>query len=1124
MIYPSHFKDYFTSKTRYQAMLFLVGGKIAVQKIEKEALYYTVWDELTEEAVLRIDKPGSFIQDHCTCGRSAPGSFCKHIAAGILLLNQFHYFDNSVSTMAEVLKDYPRLFQPKPRELKLVTPFDQEKKKPAVREYEPPPKPPVPKKSREELQAAKKAREEAKEREEKIKAEAENRIKEKLMSILPPGYDIREKKHEPRQDLVFVLNPKLSGVSITLEKAVLSDGLGPVFKGKVTAKDISARSPLSFEDEMLYNFFLMRGSSFDLGQKFFEYENTSAPSEGQEHLMLFPEMMRRILGESRLYWRKDAQSSPEPVQRPGVILQAVIKTEQKKDEYILRLAFSGDGEIDSLENVHRLMLNPMVVLYKGSIITIPNLTNQQYRYFRGQGSKVAIPDSLRLFAEDTLIPGLIQYIDVEGVNFRRIKEPEVLKKGVLLGENDMSLTLKLVFSYDDTLVQHDPARIREVVRNHEGYTVINRNKQFEREAYEHLSEYPLKETQPGVFLPRQDPVLFLHRKLDELKRDGFEIYGEKELKNLIVKEQSPRLVLTIRSGTDWFDLRGDVKFGEHTLRLKDLADSVKEGKQYIRLDDGSLGVLPESWVRKFMRVLPMSSQSDEGLLYSHAQALLVSEIAEEAESVEEDEIYTSRLERLKDFRGIQIKEIPDDINATVREYQKAGYSWLHFLKEFSFGGILADDMGLGKTLQVLMMLLHEKRNRPGVPSLIVAPTSLLFNWINESEKFTPELRFFRYHGGERKETDRLGKMDYDILITTYGIMLNDAEMLREIRFNFIILDESQKIKNPLSKTARAAYRLRGESRICVTGTPVENNLAELWSQFHFTNPGLLSSLNTFKQLYITPIQKHEDKDTLAALRKITFPFILRRTKELVAPELPEKTEIIHYCEMEEEQRKFYEYWRDTIKLDILSEIQEKGLNKSRIKILEGLLRLRQIANHPRLLKQKEVNKSGKFDEFRLLADSVTKENHKILVFSQFTKMLEILRHSAEKMGIQYAFLTGQTMNREEEVEKFQTNPEVKLFFISLKAGGFGLNLTAADYVIHYDPWWNPAAESQATDRAHRIGQNKKVFVYRLITRNTVEEKIIKLQEDKRRLAESVLSLEGSGFKNLTADDIKELFS
>lgn len=1133
MIYAKDFKNFFSPKIRYKAMLFLVGGKIGVQKIEKETLYFTVWDQSTEEASLLIDKAGKFIQENCSCGRSAPYKFCEHIAAGLLLLNQFHYFDNSVSTMEAALRDHPRLFQPQNRELKLITPAIADKDKnqtKAGRKVQGPPAPADKKETHTRLEARLKAEKEArakeaKEAEERRRAEMDKRVQEKLIKLLPQDYENPVKRPQERAKLVFVLNPRLSGITITLERAVYTDDQPPVFKGKASAKDISYLGPLNFEDEMLFSFFINRGSSFDLGQKFFEYDYVIKSNAGTEQLMLYPEMVKKILHSEALYWRKDTQNAAEKVVFSGVEYSAVIKAEVTKKEYKLDLSFEGgEVEITSLERVHRLLLSPMVVFREGKIFTLRNLSNEQFRYFLGQGCSITLPSSMKLFVEDTLIPGLIQYIDIRGINFKRIKEPEILKKGVLLGENDMSLVLRLVFAYDDVLVQHDVAKLREVVKTHDGYTVVNRQKQFEKEAWQQLSEYPLKETKPGIFIPKHDPVLFLYKKLDQLKADGFEIYGEKELKNLIVKQQKPRLMLSIKSGQDWFDLKGEVKFGDHTMQLQDLFGSVKAGKQYIRLDDGSLGVLPESWVRKFIRVLPLSHQEDGGLQYTHAQALLVNEIAEEAESVDMDEIYTMRLERLKDFKGIKEQKLPSKVNATVREYQRTGYSWLHFLKEFSFGGILADDMGLGKTLQVLMMLLHEKRKKADRPSLIVAPTSLIFNWVNESEKFTPELRFLRYFGGERKEHDLPSKKDYDILITTYGIMLNDIEELKNIRFNFIILDESQKIKNPIAKTAKAAFTLKGDNKLCVTGTPVENNLAELWSQFNFTNPGLLSGLNTFKQSFITPIQKYQDEETLAALRKITFPFILRRTKEFVAAELPEKTEIIHYCEMEEEQRKFYEYWRDSIKLSLIAEIEEKGLNKSRIKILEGLLRLRQIANHPRLLKQKEVNKSGKFDEFRLLVDSVTRENHKILVFSQFTKMLEILRQSAEKREIKYAYLTGSTVNREEEVDKFQNDPEVKLFFISLKAGGFGLNLTAADYVIHYDPWWNPAVEQQATDRAHRIGQQKKVFVYKLITRDTVEEKIVKLQEAKKKLAESVLSLEGSGFKNLTADDIKELFS
>ncbi|MDP2366042.1 MAG: DEAD/DEAH box helicase, partial [Ignavibacteria bacterium] len=333
----------------------------------------------------------------------------------------------------------------------------------------------------------------------------------------------------------------------------------------------------------------------------------------------------------------------------------------------------------------------------------------------------------------------------------------------------------------------------------------------------------------------------------------------------------------------------------------------------------------------------------------------------------------------------------------------------------------------------------------------------------------------------------------------------------------------KKIKNPISKSARVARTLKGKYKLCLTGTPVENNLEELWSQFSVINPGMLGTLNKFQDAFVKPIQKYNNNGAAEHLKKIIYPFVLRRTKDIVAKELPKKTEITHFCEMEPEQEKIYNLWRDSIREEILKSISKVGIKKSGFKVIEGLLRLRQICNHPVLVKDNYAKKSGKFQEFIEQTEKVLNEGHKVLVFSQFVKMLEIIRTHLDKNKINYEYLTGSTKDREACVNNFQNNEDIKIFLISLKAGGFGLNLTAADYVFHYDPWWNPAVEMQATDRTHRIGQNKNVFVYKFITKNSVEEKILLLQEKKKKLVENIISSEKSVLKNLSKDDIDVLF-
>jgi non-specific serine/threonine protein kinase len=354
-------------------------------------------------------------------------------------------------------------------------------------------------------------------------------------------------------------------------------------------------------------------------------------------------------------------------------------------------------------------------------------------------------------------------------------------------------------------------------------------------------------------------------------------------------------------------------------------------------------------------------------------------------------------------------------------------------------------------------------------------------------------------------------------------VLRDIAIFKEREFNYIILDESQKIKNPLAKTSKLIRTLNAQHRLCLTGTPIENNLTELWSQLSFLNPGMLGSLSKFQEAFIKPIQKVNDTSATEYLKKTIYPFILRRTKNVVAKELPAKSEIIHYCEMDPLQQKTYNIWRDSIRDEIAKEIEKNGIKKSGFKVMEGLLRLRQICNHPLLVKNNYKGKSGKLEEFKELLGKALEENHKVLVFSQFVSMLDILKTYLNKEKILYEYLTGQTKDRESCVKNFQNDEKIKVFLISLKAGGFGLNLTAADYVFHYDPWWNPAAEIQATDRAHRIGQNKNVFVYKFITKGSVEEKILHLQDKKKKLVENIITSESGILKNLTKDDINILF-
>ncbi|WP_020561172.1 DEAD/DEAH box helicase [Thiofilum flexile] len=480
--------------------------------------------------------------------------------------------------------------------------------------------------------------------------------------------------------------------------------------------------------------------------------------------------------------------------------------------------------------------------------------------------------------------------------------------------------------------------------------------------------------------------------------------------------------------------------------------------------------------------------------------------------------------RLSDFSGITPVPPPEGLQATLRPYQQQGLNWLQFLREYQLNGILADDMGLGKTLQALAHLLIEQQRLPDAPpSLIVAPTSLMSNWRREAERFTPQLKVLVLHGSERHQHFETLK-NYDLILTTYPLIVRDEALYAEYNFHYLILDEAQTIKNAKSKTSQAIFSLKAQHRLCLTGTPMENHLSELWSLFHFLMPGFLGSHDQFGRLFRTPIEKHQDLARQHQLRQRIQPFMLRRSKALVASELPPKTEIIRTVALEGKQRDLYETVRLAMDQKVRDEINQKGLARSHIMLLDALLKLRQICCDPRLIKLEQAQniiQSAKLELLMTLLPEMVEEGRKVLLFSQFTSMLSLIETELVNANIRFTKLTGQTRRREEVINEFQEG-DASVFLISLKAGGTGLNLTAADTVIHYDPWWNPAAENQATDRAYRLGQDKPVFVYKLITEETVEEKILRLQQRKQALADGIYSGKESESNDLSADDLLDL--
>ncbi len=611
---------------------------------------------------------------------------------------------------------------------------------------------------------------------------------------------------------------------------------------------------------------------------------------------------------------------------------------------------------------------------------------------------------------------------------------------------------------------------------------------------------------------------------EKLKTEGIEVFGFSNLKNFKYSPHKGKVTTHIKSGQDWFDVEIEITFGDMSVSLKDVQKALKKGENFVKLSDGSLGLLPEEWLKKLERYLRIGHIKSDNLKISKLHFSVIDELFEEKDYLDIAKEIHEKRKRLENFSEIKEVVLPKNLLGELRDYQKSGFNWLNFLQEFQWGGILADDMGLGKTIQILAFLLKQSAESKKA-NLVVVPTTLLFNWEKEVEKFAPTLKCYFHHGlGRMKEVTEF--KDFNVIVTSYGIMARDIEMFRKYEFNFVILDESQAIKNPASQRFKATTLLRAKNRLTLTGTPIENNTFDLYAQMEFLNPGFLGSQAHFKENFSDPIDKNGDAERAAELQRMINPFILRRTKEQVAKELPPKVEDFIYCEMDTEQRKVYDAFRNKYRDYLLGKIDENGIENSKLYVLEGLTKLRQICDSPELLSDDE-NYGTDSVKIRELVKHITEKTgkHKLLIFSQFVKMLTVIRRELDERNIRYDYLDGQSTqtSRQGSVEHFQSDDNTRVFLISLKAGGVGLNLTAADYVYIVDPWWNPAVENQAIDRAYRIGQDKHVIAYRMICTETIEEKIMKLQDKKKKIAGDIISTDEGFIKNLTKSDIEELF-
>lgn len=780
------------------------------------------------------------------------------------------------------------------------------------------------------------------------------------------------------------------------------------------------------------------------------------------------------------------------------------------------------------------LLNLALIRYDNMLYTVPTLADiHLIDHFMPDG-KLSVPDiDWHPFLEQKLLEwGKTVPLHFDSSLMRREENIQPVYQ-LYLQELEQVMVFKPSFSYDHTVIPW--GHTGDVIKTENGKVVIiSRDEASELKFIQHLrylhSEMQCNARDRFFYLTAQAVVnnhWFFHFT-ESMKEWGVELFGYEGLRNLRVNTHKPETRVRVSSGIDWFDADVEVAFGDQVITIAAIKKAVAQKANYVRLGDGSIGLLPEEWMKKYALLLKMGEARDGKLRLKkyHFTAIdeLLSTVDEEKWQLELAE-KKERLANIIEHNFTQLQAPPEVANI-LRPYQHTGFQWLAFLQEAGWGGILADDMGLGKTIQTLAYLKYYKNQFPEATFLVICPTTLLYNWENEIKKFTPGLSYIIHHGPKRTASIK-GLVTQDIIITTYGTMRSDIKLFSTHTFDYIVLDESQAIKNPQSQVAKASLLLQAKNKIALSGTPVQNNTFDLYSQMNFLNPGMLGSREFFNNEFAIPIDKFQESETQQQLRKLIYPFLLRRTKEQVAKDLPSKTETIMYCEMGKEQRKIYDAYRNSYKSSILGMIDEQGIERSHLHILQGLTKLRQICDSPAILNEEEryENHSTKLEELvREIKENVG--DHKALIFSQFIGMLSLIREQLEKQHIPYAYFDGSSSiaQREKAIQDFQQNESCRVFLISLKAGGVGLNLTAADYVYIVDPWWNPAVEQQAIDRTHRIGQTKNIFAYRLICKDTIEEKMMLLQERKRQLAQELVADDGAILKRLTREDIDFLLS
>ncbi|HEX2969059.1 MAG TPA: DEAD/DEAH box helicase [Bacteroidales bacterium] len=825
----------------------------------------------------------------------------------------------------------------------------------------------------------------------------------------------------------------------------------------------------------------------------------------------------------------------------------VFNFERTPEQTIYRLSLESAGKQINLKDSDSeiLTMSPCVIFHDHTIYFVADIDGSKIKPFLTKES-IVIPKKNELQYFRTFVLNAVNNFKVEGSGFTiTFFEPE--KKAVVQLENGIKgYVLLLNYDYAGNRIFASEPSVFFTIFEKTGPDFIfkkyKRDFDWEKTQRDILGELGFFSEDDIHFSPVQEEnrkrdelyslIESVNRSFRDLEEAGFIVISKFDINYNL---QPVNIEISSELVNDWFDLRATVKIGEWTIPFIRFRKNILENIREFVLPDGSVAILPETWFTKYRNIFELGKTEKDNLRIHKQHFSLLGDVTKEPQGFK-------KLQKLLVPEEIPQIPIPSGLKCNLRQYQYEGLNWLTFLQNARLGGCLADDMGLGKTIQTLALLQHNKETSSDVvntplsgetdlfsqvetvqkrlTSLLIVPSSLVYNWENEIRRFTPDLRVCSYKGVQRKKTNSYFG-EFDIIISSYHTVRQDIEIMSAFNFHYIILDESQLIKNPGSMLYKTFVRLKSEYKLVLTGTPVENSLTDLWTQLNFVNPGLLGDLSFFRREFSRPIELQGDDEKEKRLRKIIQPFILRRTKEMVAADLPPVTDQTVYCEMTDEQAKIYDEEKSAVRNSILNNVASQGLEKSAIMVLQGLMRLRQISNHPSMALDDYEFGSGKFDTVMQDIESVISENHKILIFSSFVRHLDLFALELTKRRIGYSMLTGSSTNREKIVSGFQDDPERRIFLISLKAGGVGLNLTAADYVFILDPWWNPASEMQALSRAHRIGQDKNVFVYRYITSNSIEEKISRLQEKKSKLAETFIA-SNNPLKDINVEEILSL--